>query len=935
MLYDSIILGRSGRAARYHSFPGPSIEVKGKDESRRFTGRRAIASRDLPNRARATPQEPRLAAFWKDDMVISTDGLATHVAKCAARLNAIGVDASGDTFLVTSYLAEAVIKTVGIVLQVGLRERAPSHAYRIAYELVRADGLGTWEAAIRECTSDPLLAFAAHECGELVAWLTKRRSKPDDEWYKRAKSGAEAVLRELGTIEDSASRRQTVRDLIANLVQIRNKTKAHGAVGPDFFAQVNEPYANAVTELVSNCPALKWQWMHLVARDKGNVRCILLNGEGPRHLREADATRYHPTKPGVHFLPSGKLKFFYCADLLRGNREYSKFLLPNGGYDGKGRAEFLDYATGKVSKEDIGMFVAPPVMPPASETQGAEDLDVQGNVFANLPPLPRGYIERPRLERELHGKLLDRNHAIVTLHGRGGVGKTMLALSAAHHIAQSSTPRYEAILWFSARDVDLRPGGPTFVRPAVVNLNDISEAFSRLVGSPDGVDYLARALEGTSGGAGATLFIFDNFETLSGIADLHQFLDAHTHLPNKTLITSRERAFKADYPIEVKGMEYDEAQRMLRSLARELNVEGVATDDVIRSIFDNTEGHAYLMRVVMGEVAKEGRYVPPKQLVSRRLDIVDAVFERSFDKLSDSGRHVFLIVANWKSAIPAIALVVVLTELDLDAESGIEECLRLSLINRDFLRDGHPCYTAPLLARLFGQKKLLGDPDRLVIQGELETVRRFGVVDVHAPYKRDQDDVTGQFVAWCCDPQASAAVDPERLDRVLQSLAEAWPNGWLALARFRQACNAPRQQIEYALRRAVEEVPQNKPAWLARAAYAESVGDEATRVSSLISAVEADPADVDLLLDVAGDVTRYVSEHASEIPRTRRGVYLASVREHLERVSDQLSADGLSRLSWLYLLEQNEEQARRHADAGLKQDPSNPHCSNILQRLAT
>jgi hypothetical protein len=52
------------------------------------------------------------------------------------------------------------------------------------------------------------------------------------------------------------------------------------------------------------------------------------------------------------------------------------------------------------------------------------------------------------------------------------------------------------------------------------------------------------------------------------------------------------------------------------------------------------------MRVVLGEMAKEGRYTPPKQLIPRRMDIVDAVFERSFNKLSDAGRSVFLTVAN-------------------------------------------------------------------------------------------------------------------------------------------------------------------------------------------------------------------------------------------------------------------------------------------------
>jgi hypothetical protein len=86
---------------------------------------------------------------------------------------------------------------------------------------------------------------------------TKRRSKPDDEWYRKAKTTTNAVLRELGQTDEGNTRQQTVRELLSALVQIRNKTKAHGAVGPDFFSQANEHYVTAIRELIENCPAFQ------------------------------------------------------------------------------------------------------------------------------------------------------------------------------------------------------------------------------------------------------------------------------------------------------------------------------------------------------------------------------------------------------------------------------------------------------------------------------------------------------------------------------------------------------------------------------------------------------------------------------------------------------------------------------------------------------
>jgi hypothetical protein len=71
-----------------------------------------------------------------------------HLALVARRIEAIGREASADTFLTTSYLVEATIKTLALVLASAIRERAPEDAYHAEYDCVRADGLGTWTDVI-------------------------------------------------------------------------------------------------------------------------------------------------------------------------------------------------------------------------------------------------------------------------------------------------------------------------------------------------------------------------------------------------------------------------------------------------------------------------------------------------------------------------------------------------------------------------------------------------------------------------------------------------------------------------------------------------------------------------------------------------------------------------------------------------------------------
>ena len=863
-------------------------------------------------------------------MDIDSNKLPTPLALVVRRLGVAGANAGAETFLLASYLAEAAIKLVVVALYAGLREKAPEHAYRMAYDIVRADGLGTQEAWIRQATSQPLAGFLPPAFNEVVGWAGKVRTKSEDAWFQEASEAVGQVFGLLGLDPPFSHRRPTVRDLVAALVQLRNKTRAHGAVGADFFDRANSPYLHSVGLFLVHCPAFAWRWVHLLRRDNGRIRGVLLHGSEPTHLRDAEVASIAVSEPGVHVWPPSVSHPIPCADLLLSNRECSEFLLPNGGFLGKS-GWFMDYATGSARQLDLEGFARPPAPLPPSETHGLPAFDIQSNVFGNLPPLLPGYVTRASLEAELDRRLRDRNHPIITLHGRGGIGKTSLALRAAHSLAAEPAPTFEFICWFSARDIDLRPRGPAEVRPAVANLAAVSAAYGSLFEADGSIESFAAALSSPSASKG-TLFIFDNFETMEGVRELHEFLDTHTHLPNKVLMTSRERAYKADFPIEVRGMDRAESFALMKYAARQLAIEQLVTDEVMGSVYEYSEGHPYVMRVLVGEIASENRYVPAKSLLPRRLDIVNAVFERSFNKLSPDGRRVFLTVGCWRSLVSELALLVVLGQRGVDVEAGVDECRRLSLLEASTFLDEQPAYSAPQVARLFARKKLEGDPDRLLIEEDLAILQRFGVVPTAQRVNVPQEESLLRFVEWCLG-QVNAPQDVMRLDRSLEALAELWPQGWLWLARYRMKRGAPHSDTEYVLRRAVEEMPSNKEALLARADFALRAGDEATYISSRLLAVEADPRDKYLLREVASDVCKYINEHSQDIPIARRSLYLATLRDHMGKLAAELDATGLSRLAWLHLLENNKSDAWRYASLGLKKEAGNRHCFNIIERL--
>ncbi len=342
----------------------------------------------------------------------------------------------------------------------------------------------------------------------------------------------------------------------------------------------------------------------------------------------------------------------------------------------------------------------------------------------------------------------------------------------------------------------------------------------------------------------------------------------------------------------------------------------------------------YVMRVLLGEIASDQRRVPLKSLVPRRSDLLDVVFERSFNKLSEDARWVFLCVSNWRSVIPELALVVTLGLRGLDAERGMEECLRLSLLSRYELADESMSLSAPELARHFGRKKLEGDPDRLLIKEDLELIQSFGPLHVDQVGRTTIDsliDKLHQKAMEAAERGDSSAI--ARFDSILVHTAELHPAAWLRVAEFRQTTKATAEQIDEALRRAVEEMPYSRDAWLARARHAQANGSDATMIAALVSAVDADPSDVELIREVAFELCRYIDAHKFEIPIARRGVYVASVRSHMEALADDLDATGLSRLAWLFLLEDDKDGAWKYANMGLAKDSVNRHCTKVVERL--
>ena len=160
----------------------------------------------------------------------------------------------------------------------------------------------------------------------------------------------------------------------------------------------------------------------------------------------------------------------------------------------------------------------------------------------------------------------------------------------------------------------------------------------------------------SNGITGSSLFVFDNFETVDSSAEVFKWLDTYVRPPQKILITTRMREFVGDYPVQVGGLTDDEADQLITSVGNDLGLTSGLSSAYKAELIQESDGHPYVIKILVGEAAKEGRPAKPERIIAGEHDILTALFERTFFALSAAARRVFLLLANWRSVVPEIAL---------------------------------------------------------------------------------------------------------------------------------------------------------------------------------------------------------------------------------------------------------------------------------------
>jgi hypothetical protein len=600
-------------------------------------------------------------------------------------------------------------------------------------------------------------------------------------------------------------------------------------------------------------------------------------------------------------------------ELVESTVDVIEFFYPNGHFRGK-KMEWISYISGTRKELDGTAYLAPATELPKSHTEGGRSMRVVGRCFANLRPRPTDYINRFELEADLERALSNDRHPVITLVGRGGIGKTSLALHILHKLAGAESDRFLGIIWLSARDIDLLPTGAKLVKPAVLSVKDIARGIVTLLQPKEATDsnfdsekYVARVLR--SYGDDALLIVFDNFETVQQPLDVFNWLDQNVRSPNKILITTRHRDFRGDYAVEVGGMTEPQCNELVRAAAASLGMQPMLTAEFCREVYRESEGHPYVVKVLVGESAEGQRFRKVERIVATKDEILDALFERTYARLAPAARRVFLTLCNWRSLVPEVALEAALLRptMDdrIDTQAALDELRRVSFVDQHISEaDGSVFLSVPLVAAVFAKRKLAVSQDRVAIEEDTKFLRRFGAMqppDVkHGLAPRIQ-----RLFAALSDDLGKGKLKLSTEVQILEPIARQYPPAWLLLSQLwaESQQDYGSEKTKDALMRYLEMTPPTAggqmEAWQTLAELSRKERDWLGFVNAIVHISELPGAE---LATISGAVNTFNSVNRElEFDPDQKRTFARRLVAIMEPKIAEGDADDCSRLAWLFL----------------------------------
>jgi tetratricopeptide (TPR) repeat protein len=768
--------------------------------------------------------------------------------------------------------------------------------------------------------------------------MTRPAKGEEDGWKVSVIEAFRSALIYLGETPNGSKSIKLI-EFFNEFPRLRNKMDAHGAPTSNDKAEIAKLLSPAVTLLLEKLSILRIPLVRVDIQDNGRApRIIDVIGESTQNDKNQIADDFFRSTghSGIYIRSASGARE---AVLIRSNPELSDFFYANGSFnESKENSEFLSYFSNKKIRSDCQRWVFIPKSLPQSTTSGADQFRLEGSTLTNYPgSAAHGYIARPQLESEIVESLVEPYRRIVTLRGMGGIGKTSLALEIAKQACANRW--FDAIIWMSARDIDIHESRTQRVQPDVQTFDEVGQAGIQLfksVGEPiedsnPGL-WLKTAL--SSDHYGSVLWVLDNFETIQNPSEVYKTIEKCLRPPNKVLITTRHRDFNGDWSIEVKGLEPSEFRAMVTDYSARIRVE--LPQSKIEQVFTESEGHPFLVKLMVAEFKANPRSRPRGVLAKEGL--LDDLFERTYSRLDDDASHLFLLLCSWKEPVWELIIDLAVNEPDgfsIDTEKCVSDLVENSLLESSEI-DKEYILQVPTAAREFGKRKLKTHDKRVEILAQSEVIQLFGpAVASQLEKVRHRDDSRAVKVAdvlWRrIQPRLSNESLSERFLTLAKRAARSHPEIWLKLAEyydgilsFEESRSAYKQYIEIGL--------GGKKEWRKLAQACKRLNLEREAIQAWISSALCVDATLSEISEAANRVNSWIGREVVQFSDAEKRVLIQPLVAVMEpRIAD-FGADDCSRLAYLYKKLGQYKDAERVAELGLTIDPENEHCKRIVWR---